>query len=225
MSLRTTLPAVRQVSDTVAVIGGGPSLRDFDLGVIPEDWSIITVNNSYKLIAKPDVVFFADARWYKVHREELQHRFRGRMVTTFAEFQNVPLEEVPRIARDYKADLGVKDPRPDPTRNPSGLALAGRDSGTMAVNLAYLLGAKNIVLFGFDMQFDGERSHWHGGHIWPTTEARYQNQFAPILVRMCRELSSRSVRVWRATQPGPSDIPYREVSDIVDDIKSGIDAV
>lgn len=40
----------------------------------------------------------------------------------------------------------------------------GKNSGYQAINLAYLFGARRIVLLGFDMAVDGPRRHWHGDH-------------------------------------------------------------
>lgn len=38
------------------------------------------------------------------------------------------------------------------------------NSGYQAVNLAYLLGARKIVMLGFDMQDRGGEHHFHGNH-------------------------------------------------------------
>lgn len=40
----------------------------------------------------------------------------------------------------------------------------GRNSGTQAVALAHLFGARRIVLLGFDMAATNGRAHWHGDH-------------------------------------------------------------
>ncbi len=40
----------------------------------------------------------------------------------------------------------------------------GGNSGHQAINLAYLMGAKKIILLGFDMQRTGGRTHFHGDH-------------------------------------------------------------
>lgn len=51
-----------------------------------------------------------------------------------------------------------------------GLCLAppiicrGANSGFQALNLAVHLGARRIVLLGYDMQRTGGLSHWHGDH-------------------------------------------------------------
>lgn len=41
----------------------------------------------------------------------------------------------------------------------------GGNSGFQAVSLALYFGAAQVVLLGYDMQFTGGRTHWHGDHI------------------------------------------------------------
>ena len=40
----------------------------------------------------------------------------------------------------------------------------GHNSGFAAVGLAYNLGAKRIILLGYDMQMKGNQRHWFGAH-------------------------------------------------------------
>lgn len=198
---------------TVAIIGGGPSLKSFDLSSIPADWAKIAVNNSYQLVPDADLLFFADARWYQAHYPALHKAWRGRMVSPCSDHRKVPPEEVFKIAREYNAPVG--EISGTNFSDPKTCKVAGRDSGTMAVNFAWHCGAAEIVLFGFDMTFVDGQSHWHEGHEWPTTQIRYEQMFAPILAQMADILTSRSVRISRATNPGLPNIPYREVPQCV----------
>jgi hypothetical protein len=54
------------------------------------------------------------------------------------------------------------------SRNDIGLGLdaihTGGNSGYQAVNLAFIMGAKKIILLGFDMQRTGGKMHFHGDH-------------------------------------------------------------
>jgi hypothetical protein len=204
---------IKLKSDTVAIIGGGPSLKDFDLSVIPDAWSKIAVNNSYKLTPDAEVLFFADARWYQQHYPAIHREWRGRMVSTAGDHQKVPSSEVYKLGREFNEPIGNAEGPYDPN-TPKNWRLAGRDSGTMAVNLAYHLGARNIVLFGLDMTYEGKESHWHADHIWETNAVRYREMFAPVLMRLADTLTSRSIKLWRATEPGVPNIPYREVRSI-----------
>lgn len=51
----------------------------------------------------------------------------------------------------------------EPSFDP-GLIRFGGNSGFQAVNIAALMGAKRIVLLGFDMQATGGKRHWFGDH-------------------------------------------------------------
>lgn len=52
-----------------------------------------------------------------------------------------------------------------------GIIHRGSNSGYQAVNLALLLGAKRIILVGFDMMKSGGKSHFFGDHPEPMNAA------------------------------------------------------
>lgn len=80
----------------------------------------------------------------------------------------------------------------------------------MAVNLAYIMGAKCIVTFGLDMGFSAGLTHWHDEAIRTASEDVYKDTFSPRLESMVTELATRGVPVWRGTDPGPQYIPYAQ---------------
>lgn len=211
-------------SDTFAIFGGGPSLKGVDLSAVPGHWTKIAVNNAYQIVPHADILFFADARWYELHRPKLIRDWLGRMVSPCSDHPKVPATEVTKIAREYKADFGEFTGVYN-ARDPKSCKVAGRDSGTMAVNFAAHCGARNIVLFGLDMTWTADESHWHKDHPWPTTRQRYEDTFAPILSRMTAELGKRGIKVWRATEPGLPEIPFRPIAELANcDISCDIES-
>ena len=183
---------------TVAIVGGGPSLTDFPFASIEgRGWFIIAVNNAFRRLPSADMCFFADARWWRHNRDDLL-AFKGQLVTSCMDKRAIDHERVVRLARDYKAPISRESTH-----------LAGRDSGTMAVNLAYLMGASEIILFGFDMTFTEGRSHFHDEHIWPASQTRYEEQFAPRLAAMVEEIKRDGRDIWRATEPGIPNLEHR----------------
>jgi len=145
----------------VYIIGGGPSVKE-QLHLIEKlkGKRVIAVNDAYILGDWIPICFFGDAGWLKYHDVEeviykkdgiTRHGIRSfpGMIVGFN--QNKPRSYLYRIER--KSDGFSTDPR--------FLAWNG-NSGSAAINLAYLLGAKKIVLIGFDMQLgvDGN-SNWH----------------------------------------------------------------
>jgi hypothetical protein len=113
---------------------------------------VIAVNSSYRLCPWADLLFFSDPQWYQWEQEknpELLATFIGRMMTV----GEIPDHSIHRLAL-----TGTDDIEPLPDR------VHGNNSGYQAINVAYHFGVKRIVLLGFDMKLDGEKSHWHEGH-------------------------------------------------------------
>jgi len=72
-----------------------------------------------------------------------------------------------------------------PGRNTNGLGAdvvhLNGNSGAQAINLAFLFGARKIVLLGFTMREIGGQKHFHGDHEKPLVQTQ---QFAEWIHRM-----------------------------------------
>lgn len=192
-----SVPPVWSDRAAAYVLGGGPSLCGFDVERLRGRGHVIAVNSAYRLAPWADVLYFADCLWLtggtdKNGRKTPSHveavrAFRGLKVTR----EPTALQHVPQaflVARDKSVRLGIR---------PAG-GVAGLDSGTNAINLAWLLGArKRIVLLGFDMRPNG---HWHNdhGHAKPETFSKY---YVPGLQRMADALREMNCLLLNAS-PG-----------------------
>lgn len=108
-------------------------------------------------------------------------------------------------------------PTPDPTRLPNGVMVVtsttgsglntarwtvnhGGNSGHQAINLAYHLGAKEIILVGFDFAYgpDGQ-SHSHGDH--PPGWGNFNNPEArrTPMNRLAIGLRNKGITVWNCS--------------------------
>lgn len=87
----------------------------------------------------------------------------------------------------------------------------GLNSGYQALGLAVAAGAARIVLLGYDMHFNGEKSHWHGGHPVPVGEAMYRNVYAKYFRELVPQLRQMNIEVLNAT-PGSALTCFKEVS-------------
>lgn len=56
--------------------------------------------------------------------------------------------------------------------SPNGIN-TGSNGGYQSLNIAYLSGAKKIILLGYDMRFPNGKSHWHSGHPVKVPEGHY----------------------------------------------------
>lgn len=143
-------------NSTIFIIGGGPSLIGQDLclrrkekygleGLIG-DQHILGVNNAFLFGDWIDVLFFGDAKFYWWNREAIQ-KYPSLKIST-----NIIW---PGRDKSIEKELGIniiqREGLRGLRRNPNQVA-GNRSSGAMAINVAIHLGAKSIVLLGFDMK-------------------------------------------------------------------------
>ncbi len=77
----------------------------------------------------------------------------------------------------------------------------GANSGYQAVNLAYLFGAKKIILLGFDMKCgEGGKTHWHGDHPGVLNQVLPLREFLKNFPVLAKDLAAEGVEVVNATR-------------------------
>lgn len=133
---------------TVVCIAAGPSLTPEDVEHCRGKARVIAINKSWDLAPWADCFYSADHKWWQHRKGEPD--FKGLKVALE--------DDLPRgvLRMRYRNFEGLE-------RDRAYLAQGG-NSGYQAVNLAYHLGARRILLLGYDMQLTGGRSHWHGDH-------------------------------------------------------------
>lgn len=136
-----------------AVLASGPSMSD---GLAQDIQSmnlglVVVVNDTFRLAPWADALAAQDAAWWRANPDALQ--FAGQ------KFSSNRVEGVGRLSH----------------------VNTNRSSGVLALEVAVMLGATAIDLYGFDMHGD----HFFGRHtkagLKNTTEGRFQifqNQFA-----------------------------------------------
>jgi len=178
-------PADRFVGRAAFILGGGPSLTAEDVDRIRGRGAVIAVNNAgLDLAPWADVLFFADGwpRWFGWNKDRL-HEFKGDWIVSRAA---VPPSD-PRLVRI------THDPKIALSRRPD--RVAGHCGGSSAINLAYLMGARVIVLMGFDMR----GGNYHDDHKAPPLPNAHRDRFIPALEFMAPELEAEGVLVLNAT--------------------------
>ena len=134
----------------VFIIGGGPSLLDFDWSLL-KDEKTIGCNMAFRLGEEIcDVCVFGDASWYKHFKQDL------------SQFTNPVFTNATAVIDKDRGSLAWINFM---EREPFGLhknALGWNGhTGSVAINLAMLFGASTIYLLGFDMHRTPDRSNWH----------------------------------------------------------------
>lgn len=164
---------------TVVCIASGPSVtaeqcEHAEAARARGSCRIIAVNDSWRLAPAADLLYAADHTWWALHFDAVSRLFAGARWTTSeqAAFEH-GLRYIP-------SELGCK-------LFPPGKISRGGNSGFQAIMVARHLGARRIILLGYDMQRTGDRAHWFGDHPRPLTNGNPKywvdrfNDVAPLL--------------------------------------------
>jgi hypothetical protein len=172
-------------NETVFIVGGGPSLKDFNWDLL-KGKHVIAINKAIYVYPNADIIYWTDSRFYKWYKNDID-ALSGVKYT----IQPSPNQEnVKILRRGNRHGLEI---------NPSLLA-HGDNSGYAAINLAYHLGAKNIVLLGYDMGNENGKGHFHDGYpVSHTSDDIYQNRFMTGFPIIADELKQRGIKVFNAS--------------------------
>jgi hypothetical protein len=95
---------------------------------------------------------------------------------------------------------------------------AGGSSGYMAVGLAYLLGAAEIYLLGFDMQMTGGKSHWHGDHKKTSNPSSDMlSKWVQCFDEIWLDLDALGIPLINCTRETALTIPRKPLEDVLND--------
>jgi len=182
--------------EVVYIIGGGPSLKDFDWKRLAGK-KVIAINRAFQVLPEADVLYWTDARFYRWYKEGID-RFNGLKVTCRV------ISDNPGNIIVLKANSAPSiDMRPD-------FISSGNNSGFGAINLAVKLGAKRIYLLGYDMVSREKETHWHSGYDVSHNHSIYTKMTAQIGM-LPDELKKLNVEVLNAN-PNSNMTVFRRVS-------------
>lgn len=160
---------------TAVICASGPSLERRDVARV-RDWRarawrgrgagrhIAVVNSTWRLCPDACLLYAADGRWWiSPDGAAARREFAGLKVTQDAVAAKAGVLRVPG---EFTAGMSFDPPRIHFGGTDDKGGHAG-NSGFQAVNLAVLLGARRIILLGFDMGFGAAGEvHHHGPHRW-----------------------------------------------------------
>lgn len=180
---------------TVFVIGGGPSIKHTPLNLI-KDRPVVGCNDAFRLGTWVDWLIFADKRWWSWNYEEVaKWPNRERVVSLCPQLLDDRVDKWPwlKIVRRDEARFGLSVEQDTICWN--------RGCGGAAINLAFLLGARRIVLLGFDMRMVEGKHNWHDHHQKTERDKIYQNSMMPFLKPMSDAMKVTGIQIVNAT-PG-----------------------
>lgn len=178
----------------VVCIGGGPSLTPDDVATVRGRTHVIAINDAYRLAPWADVLYAADAIWWRKHAGA--PAFTGSLKYTLqADARRWPGVQVLRNTGQHGLE-----------HDPRGLK-TGRNSGYQAINLAKHLGARRILLLGYDMRSGGRgRSHWFGDHPWQGANSSPYHSFIKCFERLAEPLKAAGLEVINCSRDTALDV-------------------
>ncbi len=175
---------------TAVILAGGPSLTLEQIDAARHSGHhTIVVNRTYQKFLDANVLYAGDYLFWKTYIADVKLKFKGKLVT----------QDASAAARWPTVTL-VRG------TNREGL---GRErihqngnSGTQALNLAFLLGYERIVLLGMDMKTgpNGEKHH-HPDHESPCVQGQTFGEWLHKLDKVARDFKTTKCEVLNAT-PG-----------------------
>ena len=165
--------------DVAVIIAGGPSLTREDVAKVEQaDVDIIGINNAYQICSRMEIHYACDTKWWRAHWDKIP---------------DGPARYSLKDGRKNKQDSGVPGVIQLRMGNRRGLSdewpfvCWGGNGGYQAINLAYLLGYKKVVLLGYDMSEQNKKAHWHSDHNFPgstnpckSTFTMWRKDFEPL---------------------------------------------
>lgn len=175
------------------IIGGGPSLKDFDFSKLKGEL-VIGINRAYERV-DCTIAFSIDSQYYRwivkgklgAEAKEKFDNFKGYKVWLNSAYF-IPCPEDIYLFNS----IGGGEAFSWSLKN--GLA-GGCNSGYGALNLAVCLGANPIYLLGFDMKGDGEKqAWWHDGYPVKQPEKVYK-KFIERFNNIAPEIKAKGIKV------------------------------
>lgn len=173
-------------SETVFIIGGGPSLKDFNFNSLLGK-NIIVINKAFYNCPFAQILYWTDSRFYTWYKKDIDE-FEGEKITIRSHTTYTDDIKILRKGKTYGLET-AKD-----------MLAHGNNSGYAAINLAVHLGVKRIILLGYDMGNNGRSSHYHDGYpVKATGDNIYKDQFIPGFNNLENELKLLKIEVLNAS--------------------------
>jgi hypothetical protein len=204
-------PSVPRVwSGDAVCIASGPSLTAEDVAFVRGKAKAIAINASYAIAPWADVLYCADVNPFKWYWNSGP---RGYESVAMRDFQGKKYSLTSNAAK-YAGVVVLKQWREEGlSLDPTKLCL-GKNSGYQAINLAVLLGAKRIVLLGYDMQ-PGPGGEYYFGASHPDRKRSPYKSFREKFPTIVKPLKDAGVEIVNCSrQTALTCFPRKALTDV-----------
>jgi hypothetical protein len=191
-------------NQTIFVLGGGPSVKSLDLSLL-KDRHVIAINASAYDVVEPTALYWADDYWAEENANMLEshpckYKFSSRRYGK-AEFGKYG-EFILRL-------VGGNGYASNPEQ------IKGNNSGAHVINFCINMGAKRIILLGFDMKYVNNKSHYHDRYTKPVIYDTYKEVFIPSINALYAATASMNLDIINCSMDSElhcyKKVPFEEV--------------
>jgi len=179
--------------DNVFIVGGGPSVLQYlpDYSILFNQ-DVIAVNNSYRIFPNAILCHFADKIWYGWHTDpkfgyNIHENFHNPVTTADYNNNSVHWKPYKHIAAVFKR-AGANGSNVKIGLAKENYEVGGNNGGQHAINIAYHIGYKNVILLGFDLRQDLHSTHWHNEHHRPVNKLNYSHTIIPSFEQLGKDV-------------------------------------
>lgn len=195
----------------MALVASGPSLRKSDVEYLRGKCRVIVINDNFKLAPWADALYACDSVWWERNRPE----FSGLKCTQYSLANQRKRDEDLRVAKLVGAHaFGGKAA--------AGLSLDpdvvhyGDNSGFQAMSVAFHLGARRMILLGYDLQRTGGKAHWFGDHPKGLNNLGNLNNWAKHHDALAADLAREGVEVINCTrETALTQYPRKRLEEVI----------
>ena len=198
--------ARRFPDQTIVCVASGPSLTAEQLALV-RDLPMVAVNDAVRLAPWADVLYSSDRGWWRYYQGV--EAFKGLRVSIGRKKGDASSITAPGClgvtVLEHTGDEGLE-------WAPTGLR-SGKHSGYAAINLAVHLGARRVLLLGYQGGPVAGRSHFFGRHpsgLNESTETHYAH-FRRMYETLVAPLALAKIEVVNCT-PGSAITVFPAVS-------------
>lgn len=179
---------------TIVVVGSGPSLIPDDLTYLERCWAnsriirVLVINDAWRAAPWADVLYAPDPKWWTWHAQDVSARFAG-LKFTLVEHDHPAPADVAQL--NYRSGTTFSTELP--------MIATGGHAGYQAPQIAWQLGARRVVLLGYDLQPDADgRNHFFGEH--PDASHVPYDTWLSTYPMLLTELQARGVSIVNASR-------------------------
>lgn len=169
------------------VAASGPSLTgEVATAIAASGLPVVAVNDAYKRLPLADVLYACDASWWRDRAGARE--FQGERWSSIGRPSRFRHNDKTKEQAAYGLNLVFGDDLPGFSLSPNCIHYGG-NSGFQGVNLALLLGARSIILVGFDMS-NAKGAHFFGAHKPPLRNTQSYVSFIGAFETAAKKLPS-----------------------------------